>query len=316
MSTIQTFSLKAKLFTARPELPTPVALPAPSYEALLDRLQLCQASQPQAAPPPVAPQPAVSQAALISPSHGMKQLFQKLDTLLDRWTDLKQPAAKAKAEAKPAPKPAAKPKAEAKPAPKPAAKAKPEAKPTPKPAPKPAVRPDTSGSTFVSQYRSTSNANEDATRANGNCGPASLTIVAEAFGKRSVSAGNANAAIEDTRRRMGAGTSNSSEYSGTSYAQLVQGAKSYGLDSEVLYGGLDKLKAELAKGRLVIAHLRPSYLFPNSTSGHYTVVTKVANGRVYMHDPANASGPMSISEAQFKKSQAQRGAYGLISLGA
>lgn len=249
---------------------------------------------------------------MIQPSTGLKQMFKKLDTLVDRLGEALKPKPKPEAEkkppaqSKPAPKPAEKPK----PAPKPAEKPK----PAPQPAPKPAVKPNVGNNTFVSQYRSTSNVNEDASRANGNCGPASLTIVAEAFGKRSVTPGNANAAIEDSRRRMGAGTSNSSEYSGTSYEQLVRGAKSYGLDADVLYGGLDKLKAELAKGRLVIAHLRPSYLNPNSTSGHYTVVTKVADGRVYMHDPANASGPMSISEAQFKKSQAQRGAYGLISL--
>ncbi|HEY9899517.1 MAG TPA: C39 family peptidase [Pantanalinema sp.] len=298
MSTIQAFSQTARRHAAFTAAPAPAA-GAPSaagYDALLDRLHLHQAA--------VQPSPAVNQAAVIQPSAGLKQLFEKLDTLVDRLGQV----------VKPKPVPEKKPAAQPKPEPKPAAQPKPPE--LPKPAPKAAAKPNVGGGTFVSQYRSASNTGEDASRANGNCGPASLTIVAEAFGKRSVTPGNANSAIEDTRRRMGAGTSNASEYNGTSYDQLVKGAKSYGLDSAVLYGGLEKLKAELAKGRLVIAHLRPSYLFPNSTSGHYTVVTKVENGRVYMHDPANPKGPMSITVAQFTKAQAQRGAYGLISLGA
>lgn len=302
MSTIQRFSQIARqhaVFTPGPSGPVENAS-ASAYGALLDRLHLHQALAPA--------QPAPSQAARLQPSAGLQKLFEKLDTLVDRLLSPTPQPAPQKPEAKPKPAP------EPKPAPKPAPK--PEPKPAPKPKPAPAAKPNVGKETFVSQYRSTSNTSEDASRANGNCGPASLTIVAEAFGKRSVSPGNANSAIEDSRRRMGAGTSNASEYNGTSYAQLVNGAKSYGLDATVLYGGLDKLKAELAKGRLVIAHVRPSYLFPNSTSGHYTVVTKVADGRVYMHDPANPSGPMSISVAQFTKAQAQRGAYGLISLGA
>lgn len=164
---------------------------------------------------------------------------------------------------------------------------------------------------FVSQYKSVSNSQED-TPNNGNCGPTSLTMVAMAFKKLSVSPKSADDAIEGTRRRMGA---SSSQYDGTSYAELQRGAQSYGLNAKVLYGGLDVIRSQLKEGRLVIAHVRPNYLFPKTTSGHYTVVTKIENGRVYLNDPANPKGPMSISEAQFLEAQKLRGAYGLISIG-
>lgn len=166
---------------------------------------------------------------------------------------------------------------------------------------------------FISQYKSIYNTNEDAPR-NGNCGPTSLTMIAEAFGKITVTPATANKAIEETRRRMGAGTTQASEYNGTSFAQLQKGAASYGLKSKVVWGSIDAIKKELQAGRLVIAHVRPDYLFPGTTSGHYTVVTKIENGKVYMHDPANTKGPMVLSEAAFKKAQAGRGTWGLISV--
>jgi ABC-type bacteriocin/lantibiotic exporters, contain an N-terminal double-glycine peptidase domain len=248
-------------------------------------------------------------------------LFQKLDKLVDRLlTPGPQPAPQTpppqqppKAEPKPEKKPEKKPETKPKPEPKP--QPKPEPKPQPKPQPKPAPKlPAMNKDNFISQYRSASNTNEDAAR-NGNCGPTSLTMIAEAFGKLKVTPGSANKAIEETRRRMGAGTSQSSEYNGTSYAQLQQGAKSYGLSSKVVYGSTSEIQKELKAGRLVIAHVRPDYLFPGTTSGHYAVVTKVAGGKVYMHDPANANGPMVVSEATFKKAQKGRGTWGLVSVG-
>lgn len=169
---------------------------------------------------------------------------------------------------------------------------------------------------FISQYQSTFNTREDAPR-NGNCGPTSLTMVAKAFGKLDVTAASANAAIEDTRKRMGAGTSQDSEYEGTSYAQLIRGAQSYGLQAREEHGKLDVIKAELAKGRLVIAHVIPSYLNPDTRSrGHYAVVTKVEGGKVHLNDPARSAGPVVVSEAAFLEGQRRRGTYGMVSIGA
>lgn len=173
-------------------------------------------------------------------------------------------------------------------------------------------KPANSDRYFISQYRSSRNTNEDAAN-NGNCGPTSLTMVAMAFNKISVSPSTADAAIENTRQRMGAGTD---QYEGTAYTQLVKGAQSYGLNARVVYGQIDTLKKELAQGRLVIAHVIPTYLNPNTRStGHYALVTKVADGKVYLNDPISTSGPVVVSEAAFVKGQKARGAYGLISIG-
>lgn len=281
----------------RPVLP-PAAPPQTAYGYALDQMHWMvqaptvpmapgyQAPLPPGAPLPVAPLPP---APIPTPS-----VMGRLSHLVDKLRQRKPTAPKA-------------PKPPAAQAPKPPRPSVPKAPPAPK---KP---PSDTGRWFISQYRSASNTQEDASR-NGNCGPTSLTMVAEAFHKISVTPASANAAIEATRRRMGAGTTQASEYEGTSYEQLLRGAKSYGLDAKVLYGKIDAIKQELAKGRLVIAHVRPDYLFPGTTSGHYTVVTKIEGGKVYLNDSANAKGRTVISEAAFLKAQAGRGTYGLISI--
>lgn len=273
-----------------PMAPAPVgplpAAPQASFGQMLDQIHWMATQLAPVTVPTPQPLPAPS-------------IVERLGKLVDRLTK-----PKSKPTAPPAPTPKEEPKAaEPKPQPKP---------PKPKP-PAPKAPPADTTRYFHAQYRSASNSNEDAP-SNGNCGPASLTMIAEAFKKISVTPASANAAIEATRKRMGAGTSQSDEYDGTSYEQLVRGAKSYGLDAKVYYGKLDVVKRELAKGRLVIAHLRPSYLFPGTTSGHYAVVTKVAGGKVYMNDPANPRGQTVLSEATFLRAQRERGAYGLISL--
>lgn len=326
--------------------PAPMAAPVAGYQGLLDQLHLAsQTPFPPPASPPYAPampaqppyasplplpvtpmQPPYAPPAPQAPPT-MAGLFQQLDQLVNRLSappagPVPPPAPVGTVAPTPAPPPAPKP-PEAKPEPKPKPKPpKPEPKPEPKPAPKPPKPPAPpkpklpamNRDNFVSQYRSSSNTREDAP-SNGNCGPTSLTIIAEAFGKLKVTPDNANRVIEDTRRRMGAGTSQSSEYNGTSYEQLLRGAKSYGLNGRVVYGSIKEVQNELKQGRLVIAHVRPSYLFPGTTSGHYAVVTKIDGDKVHMHDPANPKGPMTVSVATFKKAQAGRGTYGLIAIG-
>jgi predicted double-glycine peptidase len=303
----------------------PVApAPAAAYQGMLDQLHLLSQSPtapvtpapvtpPPVTPPPVAPAP-ISPAAPTPPT--LSGLFQRLDKLVDQWLAPKPapvpPQTPPPQQTKPKP---ADPKEKPAPKPQPKPEPKPEPKPQPKPQPKPAPKlPTMNRENFISQYRSASNSNEDASR-NGNCGPTSLTMIAEAFGKIKVTPGSANKAIEETRRRMGAGTTQSSEYDGTSYAQLQQGAKSYGLTSKVVYGSIAEIQKELKAGKLVIAHVRPDYLFPGTTSGHYAVVTKIDGDKVHMHDPANSKGPMVVSVATFKKAQAGRGTWGLVSVG-
>ncbi|MEB3298364.1 MAG: C39 family peptidase [Candidatus Sericytochromatia bacterium] len=185
---------------------------------------------------------------------------------------------------------------------------------TPRPSSGQVSIPSDPRSWFISQNQGAFNEREDAP-GNGNCGPTSLTMIARAFGKVNVTPDSANSAIEETRRRMGAGTRQQDEYSGTSFKQLERGAASYGLDSRVVWGGLDKLRKELADGRLVIAHVCATYLRPGTKTGHYAVVWKVEGDKVYLNDPANRKGPMVITTAQFLAAQKARGTHGLISIG-
>ncbi|MNS88138.1 Peptidase C39 family protein [compost metagenome] len=167
---------------------------------------------------------------------------------------------------------------------------------------------------FISQYGSKSNPNEDVPGLdNGNCGPTSLTMIAKAFGKITPDAAGADAAIEESRRRIGDGLN---ERNGTSVAGLAKGAQSYGLDAKVRWdANLDTIQSELAQGRLVIAHLSTYHLSGNRGGGHYTVVTGIADGKVYLNDPANKNGPMVVDAAKFMESVRDRGTYGMVSIG-
>jgi peptidoglycan hydrolase-like protein with peptidoglycan-binding domain len=167
---------------------------------------------------------------------------------------------------------------------------------------------------FLSQQPGPYNPAEDAP-GNGNCGPSAVTMIARAFGKVNVDAQGVDAAVEETRRRIGEGMS---EYKGTSIAGLVKAAESYGLDAHTMGGvtTIEQIQNELAQGRLVIGHVKATYLRPNPTSGHYTVITKIENGRVYLNDSSNKGGPMDISVADFWKAVKARGSYTMISVGA
>ncbi len=165
---------------------------------------------------------------------------------------------------------------------------------------------------FISQFKGKYNTNED-TPNNGNCGPTSLTMVAKAFGKINPSAGGADAAIEESRRRMGDGNN---EYNGTSVAGIARGAKSYGLDAKVSWNaGVDSISKELAKGRSVIVH--GTYIRANGTygGGHYYVVTAIKDGKAYLNDPAWTGGPRVVPVSQLLGSIKARGTYGMISIG-
>jgi len=213
------------------------------------------------------------------------------------------------------------------PKPRPRPQPKPEPNPRPAPQPGPAPRPapprgvDAAGARaqqtpkawFISQYRGAYNSREDAA-GNGNCGPTSVAMLAKAFGKIDPGAAGADAAIEDARRRVG---ESRSEYKGTSVAGLARGLESYGLDAKTMWSvNIPKLKAELAKGRLLICHVIPSYLNPNTRStGHYTTVYAIRDGKVYLNDPARTAGPVVVSERAFMEGVRRRGTYAAISVG-
>lgn len=139
-------------------------------------------------------------------------------------------------------------------------------------------------------------------------------MVARAFGQLPISAKEVDAAVETMRRRMG---ESSNEYRGTSVAGIVKGLRSYGLEAQAIWSidSVEPIRAELAKGRLVIAHVVPTYLWAGAETGHYTVVTAIENGKVYLNDPASRSGPVIVSVSDFWRAVRKRGTYAIVSAG-
>lgn len=181
-------------------------------------------------------------------------------------------------------------------------------------APEPKSNPfETREQWYISQYGSKYNTNEDVPGYdNANCGPTALTMVAKAFGKVNPNAAQADAAIEETRRRMG---DSQSERTGTSVDGIARGAKSYGLDAKVSYDANSKtIAAELAKGRLPIIHGTVIKDDGRTYGGHYYVVTKIENGKAYLNDSAYPSGPRVIPVSTLDKSINTRGTHGMISI--
>jgi hypothetical protein len=59
----------------------------------------------------------------------------------------------------------------------------------------------------------------------------------------------------------------------------------------------------------------PTYLDPAASAGHFTVVTAVKDGMVYLNDPGNPQGPMAIPAATFLGCWQQRAGF-MVSVGA
>ena len=137
-------------------------------------------------------------------------------------------------------------------------------------------------------------------------------MVASAFGKIQVNAASADAAIERSRQLIG---ESQDEARGVSVAGLAKGARAYGLNAQVIErANANVIRAELAKGRLVIAHVVPTYLNPNATTGHYTVVTAIVGDTVYLNDPATTRGPVTCTVAQLEAAIRKRGTYMIVSI--
>jgi hypothetical protein len=167
---------------------------------------------------------------------------------------------------------------------------------------------------FISQYQSASNPNERVRQHNANCGPTCVTMAAEAFGRIAPVPARASSNIMQTRYRTGDARS---AVEPTTPEGLARAARSYGLKATVVENvTLHKIHQTLAADGLAIVLVRPSYLFPGAHTGHYTVVTAIMNGRVYLNDPAHPTGPISITVGQFERALAQRGAYRMVSVGA
>jgi hypothetical protein len=108
----------------------------------------------------------------------------------------------------------------------------------------------------------------------------------------------------------------SNETTGTSIAGIQRGAQSYGLNAYTRWDANSKTVAqELAKGRLVIIHGTVIKDDGRTYGGHYYVVTRIANGKAYLNDPAYPSGPRVIPESLLNKSINTRGTHAMVSIG-
>lgn len=165
---------------------------------------------------------------------------------------------------------------------------------------------------FIAQNGGWSNPLEDVA-GNQNCGPACVAMIAKAFGRVGAGPASADAVVEATRSMMGA---TPDELQPTDTSQLVAGAANYGLPARHLVGAdLAALQAELAAGRLPIACVAPRYFDPAASGGHFTVVTAIRGGMVYLNDPGNPAGPMAIPVQQFQACWQEKFGH-LVSVGA
>lgn len=165
---------------------------------------------------------------------------------------------------------------------------------------------------FICQYPGASNPGEDAA-GNGNCGPTSLTMAAWAFGAiNPKSRQELDAHIEKSRAMMGFGPN---EYAGTSSEGIAAGARKYGLDATV-HGGvnLQKIQAELARGRVVVVNTSTYHLSGRRGGGHFSVVTAIKDGKVYLNDSARQA-PMVVDAGTYMESIRDKGFYHMVSIG-
>lgn len=149
---------------------------------------------------------------------------------------------------------------------------------------------------FTSQKQNETNPNEDVTGTeNSNCGPTSLLMIAEAFGKVDVTPAQADAAIEKVRTAMDA-SKDQTEY--TNFDQLVEGGRNLGLKPEKIKdASTDDMRDELAKGHKLIAHVDPNYA--GDQAQHFVVVTGIEGDQVHVSDPLDGS-PRTMSVAEFE----------------
>lgn len=184
---------------------------------------------------------------------------------------------------------------------------------------------------FISQ-RKTREYNSREDNGFGNCGPTSLTMIARAFGKVRGGPAQMDAAIEQARRRMHAGTN---ENMGTGIDQIKHGAEEhYGLKTRRQTGKgsnttrrlndtIEHIKNNLAKGRPVIVHgvmiRAPHDRGGYGEGGHYFVVTKISKNKhgewvARLNDPNWPDGPRTVPLSRLRESIRRRGTFATLAI--
>jgi hypothetical protein len=139
---------------------------------------------------------------------------------------------------------------------------------------------------------------------NANCGPTSLAMALRAFGAEPrgfEDAGKSYELIKTVRQAM---TGRADEGTWTYPVQVRDGARKFGLKSQIVFG-LDAIKDAMAQpGRLMVININPSPAYANQLAipyngGHFALLTRIAGDKAYVNDPLGA-GPIVISLKQLE----------------
>ncbi len=150
---------------------------------------------------------------------------------------------------------------------------------------------------MVSQKIGPTNLNEDKPFLNGNCGPASLLMVARMFGKIGGGAEEANKQIELMRELMGAVPS---EHEGTANIQIIDGAQSLGLSAKNAHSNINDIARAIQHGKKVIAGVDPRKYGPTTISNrHFVVISDFDGERFTVYDPGFQK-PLKLTEKQLE----------------
>lgn len=154
---------------------------------------------------------------------------------------------------------------------------------------------------FITQYTHPRFHPETVSLYNANCGPTSLAMALEAFGKAPVSEAEKREELILAVREAMTGARDSASW--TYPAQFPKAARQFGLDAQIVQGGAAGVLAQLAiPGRMVIINVNPSPAYAAKLTytldgGHFALVTGFDGDKVFLNDPL-ADGPMAITRAQ------------------
>jgi hypothetical protein len=157
---------------------------------------------------------------------------------------------------------------------------------------------------YITQYHhAVYNPNQRRT-SNANCGPTSLAMALRAFGKEPAGLGSRSKANELVLAVRKAMTGTTNENTWTYPVQVMEGARRFGLKSEVVFS-LSAIQAAMAKpGRLMVVNVNPTPAYADQLvdpydGGHFALLTAIRGNKCYLSDPL-ANGPIVISLHQLE----------------
>lgn len=150
---------------------------------------------------------------------------------------------------------------------------------------------------MVSQMLGSTNPNVDKSNFNGNCGFASLVMIARMFGKLDGGKQEAQKQIKYVRELAGV----PNEYEGSTMDQLSSAAESLGLNGIHVYGDINVIKDSLDFGRKIILGADPSKYSIGENSGHAIVISGFKDGMFEVYDPG-FQRPIKVSEKALEES--------------